>query len=139
MSKTRTVPRVGRSSPVMMRINVVFPAPFGPRKPTTDPGCTTMSTPSSAVIAPKCLTTPVHSRGVIARELRGSRDVRHLAVRSIGELAKRGERTRPVNRRRTALHEEGHTDRLGRLAARRPGPCGAFRVRGDAPVAAFDD
>ena len=37
---TVTAPDVGRSSPMIMRMVVDFPAPFGPRKPVTRPAST---------------------------------------------------------------------------------------------------
>ena len=46
------VPEVGRSSPNSMRIVVDFPAPFGPRKPVTTPGCTVNDSPSTASLSP---------------------------------------------------------------------------------------
>ena len=39
----------------MIRIVVVLPAPFAPRKPKTSPGPTLKLTPSRAAIAPKRL------------------------------------------------------------------------------------
>src|SRR5664279_881315 len=42
-----TVPRVGWSRPTIKRIVVDFPAPFGPRKPVTFPGCTVNVTSST--------------------------------------------------------------------------------------------
>src|SRR5436309_2181913 len=51
-----TRPAVGLSSPAMIRIVVVLPAPFGPRKPWISPGATSRLTPSTAVKAPYFLT-----------------------------------------------------------------------------------
>src|SRR2546428_10097395 len=45
-------PLVGRTSPSRQRIAVVFPAPFGPRKPNTPPSATARSRPASAVFEP---------------------------------------------------------------------------------------
>ena len=49
---TVTVPDVGRSSPMIMRMVADLPAPFGPRNPVTVPGaivklreCTQMVSP----------------------------------------------------------------------------------------------
>ena len=42
---TVTRPAVGLSSPAIIRIVVDFPAPFGPRKPVTIPGCTDEAQP----------------------------------------------------------------------------------------------
>ena len=45
---TRAPPDVGRASPVNMRMVVVLPAPFGPRKPKTSPSRTAKSMPATA-------------------------------------------------------------------------------------------
>src|SRR5258708_18628448 len=42
-----------------MRTRVVFPAPFGPRRPKTIPSRTSRSTPARAVVDPNLLTTPL--------------------------------------------------------------------------------
>ena len=49
---TRTLPPLGSSSPAINLIVVDLPAPFGPRKPITTPGCTTKSRPSTASFSP---------------------------------------------------------------------------------------
>ena len=49
---TVTEPDVGRSSPMIMRMVVDFPAPFGPRKPVTRPASTVKLTPATAVLSP---------------------------------------------------------------------------------------
>src|SRR5437773_7195523 len=51
-----TRPDVGLSSPAMIRIVVVLPAPFGPRNPWISPGATSRLTPSTAVKAPYLFT-----------------------------------------------------------------------------------
>src|SRR6266850_3563844 len=50
-------PLVGLSRPAMMRMVVVLPAPFGPRKPWISPGSTERLTPSTAVKEPYFLTS----------------------------------------------------------------------------------
>src|SRR6185436_12206062 len=50
------LPLVGLSSPAIMRMVVVLPAPFGPRKPWISPGPTERLTPSTAVNDPYFLT-----------------------------------------------------------------------------------
>ena len=45
-------PDVGRARPNRIRSVVVFPAPFGPRKPHTLPSGTVNESPSSAVVRP---------------------------------------------------------------------------------------
>ena len=46
--RSSTRPEVGFSSPAIMRMVVVLPAPFGPRKPWISPGATSRLTPSTA-------------------------------------------------------------------------------------------
>jgi len=46
-----TVPDVGRSRPMIIRMVVDLPAPFGPRNPVTDPGAMVELTPT-AVLSP---------------------------------------------------------------------------------------
>src|SRR5712691_11445975 len=50
-------PAVGLSSPAIMRMVVVLPAPLGPRKPWVSPGSTARLTPSTAVKDPYVLTS----------------------------------------------------------------------------------
>ncbi|OQC26274.1 MAG: hypothetical protein BWX70_02358 [Verrucomicrobia bacterium ADurb.Bin070] len=47
------VPAVGGMNPVIIRIVVDFPAPFGPRKPRTSPFSTEKETPLTAWNEPK--------------------------------------------------------------------------------------
>ena len=49
---TTTVPLVGASSPMIIRMVVDLPAPFGPRNPVTVPGLTVKSSRSTAVVSP---------------------------------------------------------------------------------------
>jgi len=49
---TVTAPLSGSSRPRIIRIVVVFPAPFGPRKPVTTPGRTVNVKPETAVVDP---------------------------------------------------------------------------------------
>ena len=51
------VPASGATSPASIRSVVVFPAPFGPRNPVTDPGATLKVSPS-AVTPPNLLVRP---------------------------------------------------------------------------------
>ena len=48
----RAVPEVAAMKVVRMRMVVLLPAPFGPRKPTTSPCLTENDTPSSATCCP---------------------------------------------------------------------------------------
>src|SRR5499427_4287542 len=52
---TDTPPEVGGMKPVIMRMVVDLPAPFGPRKPSTTPLATSKETPSTASFGPKDL------------------------------------------------------------------------------------
>src|SRR5688572_13873559 len=52
---TLTVPVVGGRNPVIMRMAVDFPAPFGPRNPRTSPFWTLRDRLSTATLGPKCL------------------------------------------------------------------------------------
>src|SRR5688572_23104770 len=52
---TTADPPLGCRKPVSIFMVVDFPAPLGPRKPSTVPGSTRKLTPSTAVIGPKCL------------------------------------------------------------------------------------
>src|SRR6266581_3069968 len=49
---TDTLPSVGGMKPVIIRMVVDFPAPFGPRKPSTSPRSTENDTPSTARFGP---------------------------------------------------------------------------------------
>src|SRR5208282_1506840 len=53
----RTSPALGRVSPMIMPIVVVLPAPLPPSRPTTVPGSTAKEIASTAVVAPKRLTS----------------------------------------------------------------------------------
>ncbi len=58
----------------MMRIVVDLPAPFGPRKPVTRPGCATKDTSSTARKSPYVLVTPstvIMATSLPAPEARG--------------------------------------------------------------------
>jgi hypothetical protein len=48
----------GRSRPVIMDRDVVFPAPFGPTRPDSDPLATSRSIPATASLLPKLLRSP---------------------------------------------------------------------------------
>src|SRR3954452_709975 len=47
-----TWPDVGLMRPTSIRIVVVFPAPFGPRKPKISPRCSSKETLSTIVLSP---------------------------------------------------------------------------------------
>ena len=50
--RTAQLPDVGDRKPISVRIVVVFPAPFGPRKPSTSPGATLRLNPETAASEP---------------------------------------------------------------------------------------
>src|SRR5713101_7666420 len=53
---TDTLPSVGGMKPVIIRMVVDFPAPFGPRNPSTSPRSTENDTPSTARFGPNVFT-----------------------------------------------------------------------------------
>src|SRR5262249_23311088 len=60
--KISIVPASGRKTPVIIRRQVVLPAPFLPRSPVIVPGRTAKDTPSTARTSPKLLETPRTAR-----------------------------------------------------------------------------
>src|SRR3954453_14768142 len=56
---TVAVPALAGTRPVITRIVVVLPAPFGPRKPVTVPGSRAKDTSSTTVRLPYCLVSPL--------------------------------------------------------------------------------
>ena len=50
-----TVPAVGASNPVIRRMVVVLPAPFGPMKPNTAPASIVKSRSATATVGPYAL------------------------------------------------------------------------------------
>ena len=52
MPRIEALPAVGRISSITVRIVVVLPAPFGPRKPNTSPRWTSRSRSISALTSP---------------------------------------------------------------------------------------
>jgi hypothetical protein len=61
---TQALPEVGGSRVVSIRSVVDFPAPFGPRKATSSPAATSMSTPFTASTVSFLLTKCLVSRSV---------------------------------------------------------------------------
>ena len=55
---TRTWPPSGRSRPVIIDREVVFPAPFGPTSPAREPAAISSSIPATASFVPKLLRSP---------------------------------------------------------------------------------
>lgn len=56
--QTSALPASGRSSVARTRTAVVFPAPLGPRTPSTVPGRAASSAPARAVVSPNRLIRP---------------------------------------------------------------------------------
>jgi hypothetical protein len=54
----RIWPTSGRSRPVIIDRDVVFPAPFGPTSPASEPAAISRSIPATASFAPKLLHSP---------------------------------------------------------------------------------
>src|SRR4029450_5149544 len=71
------MPELARVIPSRIRIVVVFPAPFGPRKPCTSPVRTSRSRPSRARVRPNVLTRPsvLIAAGMISLLLRAFANV----------------------------------------------------------------
>src|SRR5687767_15419037 len=63
-----TVPCVGLIRPTSMRMVVVLPAPFGPRKPKTSPGRSSKETSSTIVRLPMTLVRCDATRAVMRLE-----------------------------------------------------------------------
>src|SRR3712207_9531565 len=56
---TSACPADAGTSPVIIRMVVVLPAPFGPRKPVTVPGSSSNDTRSTTVRSPYLLVSPL--------------------------------------------------------------------------------
>src|SRR2546426_9605412 len=111
----RTSPLVGGKMPARMRMVVVLPAPFGPRKPTISPASTRNEMPRTASTAPKVLVRsrtsiivwPMLLPGISNRgeQLRGQLvQVRETAggageVVVEGQVARQGDGARPGGER----------------------------------------
>src|SRR6516165_4225112 len=54
----RICPPSGRSRPVIIDSDVVFPAPFGPTSPANEPAAISRSIPATAAFSPKLLRSP---------------------------------------------------------------------------------
>src|SRR5207302_471105 len=95
------VPLLGRVSPRSVRIRVVFPAPFGPRKPNAIAGGTVRSTESTATRSPNRFVSAwvcTTGRPSVAGS-GGSIPARYTLLDEAGRLASAGLR-RPDNRAR---------------------------------------
>src|SRR5207237_3764584 len=117
MPRTRIVPLVGMSRVASIFIVVVFPAPFGPRRPKISPGSTTRSIPSTARKRSR-LSCSRRSRSQIVRLPRSKSFTRSLAS-TAGAAA--------IIRRAQS-----------RGFAARHAQAGGFAPRGKAPRRSFD-
>ncbi len=63
---TSAEPEVGGVNVVIMRISVVFPAPFGPSKPKISPVCTAKLTSFTATKSPNCFFNLVTSIALVS-------------------------------------------------------------------------
>src|SRR5436190_3319457 len=85
---TATLPEVGGMKPVIMRMVVDLPAPFGPRKPSTSPRSTVNEMPSTARFGPNVFTrlSILIMRGCLqcgARFSHKPKEQNHAVVRKI--------------------------------------------------------
>src|SRR5689334_4801690 len=79
-----------------MLMNVVFPAPFVPMRPTTESFSIAALTPSAAVTAPKLLLRFCASRiGLILDDVSGALPPRKQRPKPLGQEHDRGEQRQP--------------------------------------------
>src|SRR5205807_2354009 len=156
-SKPATVarPASGLSRVVKMRTAVVLPAPLGPRSASSEPSATCRSSPLSARVLPKFLTSPsacMGWRSIIrvapARSsdrtgLRGLRARLDLLLQAVGETLRHALGYVLHDRRPPELgHEPGHGDvglhrhhgLLALLAQLRPDPGGGAAAASRLPA-----
>src|SRR4051794_1001233 len=113
----RTEPASGSSTPRMMRIVVVLPAPFGPTKPNSCPGSTVNDSPSSATTSPY-------------RRARSATSSIPKGIAGAAALAPAGAERGGVNRRLLR-----HRLRLGRLVGHPDADLAVVRLEDVRPVA----
>ena len=116
---TVTVPDVGRSSPMIIRMVVDFPAPFGPRNPVTLPACTVKSMPATAVLLPYLLVSPRASIMVSSLVVSGT-----ARPYGAGVGRRNGRAAEPCGRRARPGGRRGSSSRM----TRGPAGSGAGRV-----------
>src|SRR4029079_8825997 len=99
---TETSPSSGASSATIMRKSVVFPAPFGPTRPTLSPGLSWKEASTKRSCRPYCLCTRdkeiIHEGGPDGPPLRLLEGIRNCAaqLRVIGCDLARKEREHPA-------------------------------------------
>src|ERR1700741_2632867 len=79
-------PASGACAPDSVFINGLLPAPFSPTKANTSPACTTRSTPSSAMVAPKCFRTPSIRRSSLVSAIRLGNQLRSQQLLDFGRV-----------------------------------------------------
>ena len=133
--------------PRIIRSVVVFPDPFGPRKPVTPPGSTVKSSPATALTGPNCLvrswtvmrplpsSTRTGRPNPPRRPTRPGRPRRRGRPRGPPRPTARGRGRWAGRRRRTSVRAAGSRPRRARRAARGGRPprgrrrCSAAEVR----------
>src|SRR2546421_8952160 len=103
MPSQATVPSSGRRTPRAIRIVVVLPAPFAPRKPKPWPRGTPNDRPSRAWTAPNRLARRSTTRDMRPRIVRGSGPAPDPKVRPGGPPGRRNVE-RPDGRRRALAY-----------------------------------
>ena len=115
----RARPPSARMRPRRMRSVVVFPAPFGPRNPTTCPGSTVRSSPVKACVArgpaPKAFVSP--STSTTDSFIRPLLDASLHALRCVLRRSGPGDSRLPV---RPSIAGDGGFQRPDRLGPERP-------------------
>src|SRR5258708_28195654 len=94
-----TRPASGRSSPVIMDNDVVFPAPFGPTSPASEPAAMSRSIAVTASLSPKLLRSPrtsiarsaISASSAAIQLVRNDAGKHRLRPDGLGELARRSE------------------------------------------------
>src|SRR4051812_16365090 len=92
---TVAVPEVGATSVPSARTVVVFPAPFGPRKPKTSPRSISNETPSNATRSPKRLPRPWTESALVMLPPRLKTDINMLGSRYQPGQWRSGQMTTP--------------------------------------------
>ena len=118
---TRAVPAVGCRNPSSSRMNVLLPAPFGPRNPNTSPARTSSVTSlSAAITAPRRPQPAAVVLGQPAGRDRGRRRWRGHAARLRPEPVRRTRRpaARPISEAAPSRYDRPDAVSRGSLAPR---------------------
>ena len=121
----RRVPAVAGDTQPIIRIVLLLPAPFGPRKPKASPRSTSRSMASTAVKLPKRFVSPrawIRGKSAMKPPTLQARSPGSAGVPPLGSLHRASLATRPGARRPHAvLQVQGPHARTPRGAARPPG------------------